>query len=131
MWRLLLVPAMAAAATGTAGFSAGAAEIEGDWDTDQGPVTFTRRDDGSYAVDFKLKPGKVAGTLDGDELRGTWIRDSGQRCETEMEGSPFWGKFRVTFYSADVCRGPDCFTGYWTFCADESLGNVWSGDRAE
>jgi hypothetical protein len=122
MVRHLLLPAIVMVAINTG--TVHAAEIKGDWETNQGPVTIRMGDDGTYSVSFSMVNGKVVGTLSGDVFQGTWLRGKAdQRCPAEREGSPFWGEFRVTFYTADI------FTGYWSYCGDDSQGNVWTGAR--
>lgn len=122
MVRNLLLPAIVTMAISTG--TVHAAEIEGNWETTQGPVTISRSDDGTYVVSFDLIKGKVAGALSGDVFEGTWVRGNhGLRCPTEMEGSPFWGQFKITFY------GPPGFTGLWSYCGDNMQGDTWAGAR--
>lgn len=85
-------------------------------------------------MDVKLIKGKVTGTLastpDGDVFKGTWVRGEGEpptRCETEQDGSPFWGGFQVTFYT------PEIFQGSWFSCTHELKNGMtvenWTGAR--
>jgi hypothetical protein len=107
-----------------------AADIAGKWESDRGPVTITRASDGRYLVAFAQVEGTVAGSLDGDVLQGTWVRKhASQPCQSERDGSPYWGGFRVTFYT------PEIFQGWWYPCTDELVDGMavesWSGARAK
>lgn len=110
-----------------------AADIAGAWESNQGPMTITRAADGTYAVDFKLIKGTVTGSLastpDGEVFTGTWVRPAGEptRCESEKDGSPFWGGFKITFYT------PEIFQGSWFSCTLELKSGMlvenWTGAR--
>jgi hypothetical protein len=109
---------------------ANAADIAGKWESDRGPVTITRASDGRYLVAFAQVEGTVAGSLDGDVFQGTWVRKhASQRCQSERDGSPYWGGFRVTFYPSVG------FQGWWYPCTDELVDGMavesWSGVRAK
>jgi hypothetical protein len=109
---------------------ANAADIAGQWESDRGPVTITRASDGRYLVAFAQVEGTVAGSLDGDVFQGTWERkQASQRCQSERDGSPYWGGFRVTFYT------PEIFQGWWYPCTDELVDGMavesWTGARAK
>jgi hypothetical protein len=126
--RRLLWPAIVALGAGSA--SATAADIAGSWESNQGPITITKSKDGTYAVDFSLIKGKVAGALDGEVFQGTWVRaNAGERCMSEKDGSPYWGGFRVTFYK------PEIFQGYWYNCTHELKSGMsvqnWTGQLKE
>jgi hypothetical protein len=82
--------------------AANATDIAGKWESDRGPVTITRESGGGYLAAFAQVEGTVAGSLDGDIFQGTWVRKhAAQRCQSEREGSPYWGGFRVT---GDISR---------------------------
>jgi hypothetical protein len=107
---------------------ANAADIVGKWESNSGPITITQESDGSYLVAFALVEGTVGGSLDGDIFQGTWVRKhASQRCQSEREGSPYWGGFRVTFYT------PEIFQGWWYQCTDKLVDGMtvesWTGAR--
>jgi hypothetical protein len=109
---------------------ANGADIAGKWDSDRGPATITRQPDGRYLVAFAQVEGTVAGSLDGEVFQGTWVRkQASQRCQSEKAGSPYWGGFKVTFYT------PEIFQGWWYPCTDELVDGMavesWSGARAK
>jgi hypothetical protein len=92
---------------------ANAADIAGKWESDRGPVTITRESDGRYLVAFAKVESTVTGSLDGDVFQGIWVRKhASQRCQSERDGSPYWGGFRVTFYPSEG------FQGWWYPCTD-------------
>ena len=124
-----LVPAIATLAISSTVVNA--ADITGKWDSNQGPMTITKESDGTYAVTFKLVEGKVTGNLDQDGVfKGIWIRETSQEtCQTKKDGSPYWGGFKVTFYT------PEIFQGYMSWCTEDIVSGQqvenWTGARAK
>jgi hypothetical protein len=63
--------------------------------------------------------GRIIATVNGNELQGYWIGDSGENtCETERDGSVHWGKVRFT--SSDDHNE---MTGFWSLCDNEPEGD--------
>lgn len=124
--RRLFSAAIGSLIIGTTAGSTQAADITGAWESNQGPMTIAQNSDGTYAVTFALIKGTTIGLLDGDVLKGNWVRqkeDLAERCKTEKEGSPFWGGFKITFYEGIG------FQGAWHFCGDEVRIMNWTGAR--
>ena len=108
--------------------AAKSAEIAGKWESNKGPMTIAKEANGSFSVTFAPAAGKTNGTLDGNVFQGTWARnDAPERCKSEKEGSPYWGGFKVNFYT------PEIFQGYWYGCTDELKDGMavdnWTGAR--
>jgi hypothetical protein len=63
--------------------------------------------------------GRLVGTVTEGRFEGYWIQDSGENpCETEKEGSLFWGITRFEA-NADFTE----LTGSWGFCDEEPTGD--------
>jgi hypothetical protein len=107
--------------------AAHAADITGAWESNFGPLEIVGNDDGSYTLAFELLHGTVQGNLgEGDALTGTWVSTNVgpfPSCPSEVDGSPYWGQFDVTFHT------PDLFQGYWGFCGDMVEVAEFTGGR--
>jgi hypothetical protein len=70
--------------------------------------------------------GRVIYGVDGRVITGYWIENSsGQVCETERDGSLYWG--RIVFEFNDTFTA---FSGKWGYCNDEPA-SAWDGTRRE
>lgn len=73
---------------------------------------------GSYPEDS----GRIFGTLNGHKFDGYWAEGSSSyRCNTEKDGSYYWGRFVMDF-------APDfsSFTGLYSYC-DSTPNRKWDG----
>lgn len=99
-------------------------DFAGRWDTTYGEMDFTVRDGGIYAP-YRTDNGRVFFQPEGHQLVGYWIEDdSGQRCDSEKDGSVHWGRLVLTF-NDDLTS----FTGWWSYCNSDTQLGEWVGTR--
>jgi len=111
------------------------ASFAGVWKTSYGDVYFPRYESGTVRGAFWSYPdsngqadnGRIIATVDGPDLVGYWVEDSGEQpCTTEKDGSSNWGP--VNFKANDDFT---VISGAWGFCDDEPEGDDagWVGTR--
>jgi hypothetical protein len=98
--------------------------VTGTWQTDYGTIEITGTT-GSYNQSTAGVSHVTFDFVDAYTVEGYWDQpSSGARCDTQRNGTNYWGRIRWTFdetYSS--------FTGIWSYC-DEELGGGWNGRRA-
>jgi hypothetical protein len=98
-------------------------DVSGVWDTDFGRLTLTRASAGVIG-DYTSPEGRiVSAPLSGALLGGVWIQSSsGQRCQTQQQGSFYWGRFAFAFSG-------NAFQGKWSYCDQRAWSGAWNGHR--
>lgn len=87
-----------------------------------------RREAGEIRGDYDFDGSRIRGEfVDETTFEGFWIKTkSGERCDSEKDGSPYWGHLRLTFESP----ARDRFDGEWRYCGsgeDDWSPKGWQG----
>jgi len=92
--------------------------MNGSWTTDFGTILFESTATARYVDDN----GRVIITqFANNTLSGVWVEEnSRQKCETEIDGSYYWGQITLT-PNQDFSR----FIGFWGYC-DEPQTSLWN-----
>jgi len=94
------------------------------WQTSQGDMTFLGDVSSGHLAEYGNDQGRVLGQYRGGVLDGYWVEEkSRQRCDTEKDGSFYWGK---VLFSFDESRTR--FDGYWGYC-NKRPSSKWRGSK--
>ena len=134
---LVLAFLMGASSSGQANDQAGSDPFYGVWESSYGHLFFTYRTSKSEVPSsaegrgiraaYWAYPdshgtadnGRIIATVNGNELQGYWIADSGDNaCDFERDGSVYWGK--VNFTSSDDHNE---MSGIWSLCDRDPEGD--------
>jgi uncharacterized caspase-like protein len=98
--------------------------IGGTWSTSFGVMTFPDIVEGPVRAPYQMDSGRILGEFDGSVLNGYWIEaGSAQRCDTQRDGSYYWGRVRYLF-NDDL----NSFTGMWGYC-EAAPEEGWIGQK--
>ena len=121
MKRFMLIPAIVVLNM-FAAFSPAVAEK---WQSDYGPISIIRNDDGVFEATYSKYPGGyiyLKNKGEGSTWTGYWRQDtSEEKCDTQKGGSFYHGKLVVRSMES----GPYAFKGYWTYCDSNTSMGDW------
>jgi len=105
--------------TGSKSITGGKSDL---WQTSQGEMTFLGDVSSGHLAEYGDDQGRVLGQYRGGVLDGYWVEEkSRQRCDTEKDGSFYWGKVLFSFDEARTS-----FDGYWGYC-NKRPTSKWRG----
>lgn len=101
------------------------AELGLTYGTSEGVWTPGPKGNGQYYGYYTSDSGRIIGSLNGTTFTGIWVeRHSSQRCNSERDGSFYWGRLQFNF-SNDFST----FSGKWGYCDTAPNAGGWSGTR--
>ena len=93
------------------------------WDSTEGDMIFTGDSSGKLA-NYGKDQGRILGNIIERTIDGYWVEhESSTRCDSQRDGSYYWGLFVGTFDSTF-----SSFDGKWSYCGEEP-GADWTITR--
>lgn len=109
--------------------------VAGIWATNWGRMELKSLDERNLSGRYETDNGRLSLTVFAEPtgdiygarivLHGRWAEDdSGQKCGTTMDGTPYWGWVKLVFNEKLTS-----FSGEWGYCNEEATAGTWSGTR--